>query len=217
MSQDTSPQQRIEQWEKMTRQAPDGMGFFSLGNAYRDAERYPEAAEALRRAIDLDPGLSRAYQLLGQVLLLLGEKGEAGRVLTSGYVIAAGKGDVMPQRAMESLLEKLGVPVPRVQAPKPPAAPTGDGKSIVDRRTGRPGPRLDGPPMKGPLGRFIFDHYSQETWNEWVRTGTKVINELRLDFSNMQHQDMYEAHMLEWLGFTREEAVEYARQNPPAK
>jgi len=40
--------------------------------------------------------------------------------------------------------------------------------------------------------------------------GTKVINELRLDFSNDQHQDVYEQYMIEWLQVTREEIDEYA-------
>ena len=39
--------QRIEQWEKMTREVPDGMAWFSLGNAYRDAGRDKDAVEAL--------------------------------------------------------------------------------------------------------------------------------------------------------------------------
>jgi Fe-S cluster biosynthesis and repair protein YggX len=65
--------------------------------------------------------------------------------------------------------------------------------------------------MRGPLGKFIYDHFGQITWNQWIGQGTKVINELRLDFSNLAHQDLYEQHMLEWLQVTREEAEEYAK------
>lgn len=201
---------RIAQWEKMTQADPENsMGWLSLGTAYRDAERQEEAATALRRAIQIDVGLSRAYQLLGQTLIKLNRNDEAAEVLTKGYVKAAERGDVMPQRAMGSLLEKLGKPVPQVQMQQ--TAPTlDDANTIIDRRTGRSGRRLPDPPMRGPLGKFIFDHFSQETWREWIGMGTKVINELRLDFSNVEHQKMYDRQMMEWLGISQEEVDQYA-------
>ena len=204
--------QRIAQWEKMTQEAPDGMSWFSLGNAYKDAERYEEAARALRKAIEFDAGLSRAYQLLGQVLIKSNANDQATEVLTRGYKVAAERGDVMPQRAIGSLLEKLGKPVPQVKSAQAPAAAAGDQNTIIDRRTGQPGPRLAEPPMRGKVGRFIQDHYSEPTWRQWIGQGTKVINELRLDFSNLQHQQAYDTHMMEWLGFTMEEVEEQDRQ-----
>jgi Fe-S cluster biosynthesis and repair protein YggX len=206
---------RIAQWEKMTAEAPDGMSWFSLGNAYRDANRLEDSAKALQKAIEFDAGLSRAYQLLGQVLIQLSRASEAGRVLTQGYRVAAQRGDVMPQRAMESLLQKLNLPVPEVAKPQPAAmsAAQAGGNTVIDRRTGKPGTKMPDPPMRGKLGKFIFDHYSQETWREWIGMGTKVINEFRLDFSNDEHQKVYEHHMLEWLGISMEEVEEYAKQN----
>ncbi len=204
-------QQRIEQWEHMTQEDPENaMGWFSLGNAYKQADRDEEAARCYRKAIELDPGFSRAYQSLGQILMHDGANDQAIEVLTTGYTTAAERGDVMPQRAMESLLEKLGAEVPDVK-PAAPAQPqpTGDG-GIVDRRTGQHGTKLPKPPFKGPVGRFIADHYSQETWREWIAHGTKVINELRLDLSKPEHQDVYDQHMAEWLGFTEAEAQHYA-------
>ena len=207
--------ERISQWENMTDADPDNaMGWFSLGGAYKDAEEDEQAARALRKAIELDPGLSRAYQLLGQVLIKADAKDQAAEILTRGYTTAAERGDVMPQRAMGSLLETLGQPIPEVQSKTPAAPPPGtSGDAIVDRRTGQPGTRLDTPPLRGPTGKFIFDHYSSETWYEWIGMGTKVINELRLDFSKIEHQELYDANMLEWLGFTEAEAIEYAEQS----
>ena len=196
--------ERIAQWENMTREAPDGMAWFSLGSAYRDAERHHDAVVALQRAIEMDEGLSRAYQLLGQSLKQLGQNNEAIDTLTRGYGVAAVRGDVMPQRAMASLLESLGAPVPEAAVAAPPQA-TADGDQIIDRRTGQPGTRMSDPPMRGPLGAFIAEHYSQETWREWIGMGTKVINELRLDFSNSEHQTLYDQHMMEWLGISEEE------------
>ena len=56
---------RIEQWETMAREAPDDMALFSLGSAYWDADRPQDADKALSKAIELNAGLSRAYQLRG--------------------------------------------------------------------------------------------------------------------------------------------------------
>jgi Fe-S cluster biosynthesis and repair protein YggX len=203
-------EERIAQWEQMAREAPDDMAFFSLGNAYRDAERFEDAAGAFAKAIELNPNMSRAYQLHAQVLLKLDRNDAAAETLEKGYTVAAERGDVMPQRAMASLLQKLGKPLPEVEA-KAEEVDLGEDQ-IIDRRTGRPQPRLAGPPMRGPTGRFIYDHFGQHTWREWIGQGTKVINELRLDFSNPQHQDTYDQYMLEWLQVTPDEIEEYAKK-----
>lgn len=204
--------QRIAQWENMTREDPDNaMGWFSLGGAYREAERLEDAARCFRRAIELDANLSRAYQLLAQVLLKAGAEDQAADVLTRGYTVAAEQGDVMPKRAMESLLKKLDQPIPEVAGAEEAELPVGEGE-VIDRRTGQPGPRLPDQPMRGPVGRFIYDHYSAPTWREWIGQGTKVINELRLDFSNVEHQQAYEIQMMEWLGFTQEDVDAYMQE-----
>lgn len=195
--------ERIAQWEKMTAEAPDGMSWFSLGNAYRDAERDAEAAAAYENAIQLDPTMSRAYQLFGQILIKLDRKHEAGPILTQGYNVAAKRGDVMPQKAIGELLEKLGLAVPQVQVEKPKVQITGD--QVLDRLTGTPGNKMPDPPMRGKLGAFIFAHYSMETWRNWIAQGTKVINELRLDFSRDDHQKVYDQHMMEYLGISQDE------------
>lgn len=192
----------------MTQADPENaMGWFSLGNAYKDAGRPDDAVSALQTCLAKDDTYSRAYQLLGQVLIHLARRDEAAEVLTKGYVTAARRGDVMPQKAMGKLLETLGREVPEVKDAAPEVV-LGDDQ-IIDRRTGQPGNRMPDPPMRGRLGRFIYDHFSQETWREWIGMGTKVINELRLDLSNVDHQDVYEQHMLEWLGITREEVDAY--------
>lgn len=199
--------ERIAQWEKMTAEAPDGMSWFSLANAYRDAQRDAEAAAAYENAISLDPTMSRAYQLLGQTLIKLDRKHEAGPMLTQGYNIAAQRGDVMPQKAIGELLQKIGLPVPKVQIEQPKVEITGD--QILDRHTGTPGTKMPDPPMRGKLGRFIFDHFSQETWRQWIAQGTKVINELRLDFSRDDHQKIYDEQMMDYLGISKDELEKY--------
>jgi len=203
--------ERIAQWEKMTREVPDDMAWFSLGTAYKEANRLEDAAAALAKAIEINPGMSRAYHLRGQVLIQIGRSDEATQLLTEGYGIAAQRGDVMPQKAMGSLLEKIGQPIPMIEQRQKQSDDL-SADQVIDRRTGRPGTRLPDPPLRGPLGRFIYDHYSQETWQEWIGQGTKVINELRLDFSNVEHQGTYDSHMVEWLGISQEDVDTYTAQ-----
>ncbi|QDU72076.1 Fe(2+)-trafficking protein [Mucisphaera calidilacus] len=208
-------EERIAQWERMAAEAPDDMAYFSLGNAYREAERHEDAAGAYQKAIDLNAGMSRAYQHLGQVLIKTDKRDEAAEVLTKGYKVAAERGDVMPQKAMGSLLEQIDAPLPEVvDAAAQKAEVEASGDMVLDRRYGQPQPRLADPPMRGPIGQFIYDHFGQVTWNEWIGQGTKVINELRLDFSNPAHQDVYEQQMLEWLQVSMEEIEQYNADKP---
>lgn len=205
---DTDPtlQQRIDQWEQMAREAPDDMAFFSLGNAYREARRDEEAAQAYRQAIEHNESMSRAYQWLGQTLIKLDQSEEAGQVLTKGYEVAAGRGDVMPEKAIAGMLQKLGLELPEVEdhAAKK-AAVEADGETVLDKRSGEAQPKLAGPPMRGPLGAYIYANFGQVTWNAWIGQGTKVINELRLDFSRVEDQDTYEKYMKQWLEITDDE------------
>jgi Fe-S cluster biosynthesis and repair protein YggX len=203
-------EERIQQWETMAREAPDDMAFFSLGSAYREAGRLEEAQQALATALEYNPEMSRAYQLRGQVLVKLERHDEASELLTTGYKVAAERGDVMPQKAIGSLLQKLGVELPEVEdAEAKKAEVEASGDTVLDRRTGRPQPRLEDPPIRGPLGRFIYDHFGQQTWRDWIHQGTKVINELRLDFSDPEHQQIYDQHMMEWLQITQDEVDAY--------
>jgi Fe-S cluster biosynthesis and repair protein YggX len=210
-------QNRIAQWENMTQADPENdMGWFSLGNAYRDADRQEDAIKAYTKAIEKNPTLSRAYQLKAQSLIALNRNAEAGELLVKGYVIAAERGDVMPQRAMESLLKKVGTPVPEVKSAAAPVVAPADGQSMVCKKSGLLGTRLPDPPMRGPVGKFIFDSYTAQTWRAWIAQGTKVINEMRLDFSNEAHQKTYEQQMMEWLGFTMDD-VEVHQRNLEAE
>lgn len=209
-------QERIAQWEKMTQEVPDDMAWFSLGTAYQDAGRLDDAAAAFDKAIEMNSGMSRAYQLSGQILIQLDQKQRAIQRLTEGYTIAADRGDVMPQRAMGSLLEKLGQPLPQVKSQQQAETAAVGENQIMDRRTGQPGARLGDPPMRGSLGQYIYHHFSQETWHEWIGQGTKVINELRLDFSNDEHQKIYDMNMMEWLGISQEEVDAYAAEGKKA-
>ena len=66
-------------------------------------------------------------------------------------------------------------------------------------RCGRPDGQLPDPPFKGPPSDIVFAHTCEPCWNEWVATGTKVINELGLTLSTSSGRDAYDQHMLDFL------------------
>lgn len=199
---------RITQFEKMAREDPmNDMAHFSLGNAYLQSKRSAEAAQAFENCIAVNPAMSKAYQLAGQAMIEAGWADKAVAVLNKGYEVAAGKGDRIPQQAMADLLGKLGKEPPQIKA-KTAAATGSEGGGFVCRRTGRPGTKMPSPPMRGKLGEWIQQNISAETWKNWVGQGTKVINELRLDFSRDQDQEVYDQHMREYLGIDQDVLAE---------
>jgi Fe-S cluster biosynthesis and repair protein YggX len=196
--------QRIAQFETMVRPEADpnnDMAWFSLGGAYSQAGRHADAAKAFIRCFEINPAMSKAYQLAGKALMEAGDSEQAGEVLVAGYKIAAGKGDLMPRRAMGEMLERLGVALPAVAERAPAAAPAGaiDG-SFVCTLTGKPGTKMSRQPFKGPVGAWIQEHISQQTFDDWIKQGTKVINELRLDLSRDEDANTYDRHMRDYLG-----------------
>src|SRR5215471_5889800 len=108
---------RIEQFRKMAEADPNNeLGHFSLGRAYFDAGMFPESAGAFARAVELNPNLSKAYQLLAQAQLKMGRREEAVATLTTGVKTADERGDVMPKNEMIRVLQELGAPVPELKA-----------------------------------------------------------------------------------------------------
>ena len=147
----TSLDERIAQFEHMAAEDPDNdMAHFSLGSAYSQAGRHADAARSLQRCLELNPQMSKAYQLAGEALIASGRKEKAAEVLVAGYRVAARLGDVMPRDAIEKLLKRIGREPPRMETAA--AAPAGRG-AFICRRTGRPGTQLPEVPMRGALGQ----------------------------------------------------------------
>jgi Fe-S cluster biosynthesis and repair protein YggX len=195
---------RIAQFENMAQADPENdMAHFSLGSAYLQAGRAAEAAKSLLRCIELNPDMSKAYELAGTALVEAGWTDQAIETLTTGFKVAAAKGDLMPRNAIADQLRNLGQEPPALSAEDEAKAVALTG-AFVCSRSGRPGQQLPDPPMRGPLGEWIHEHISQETWQAWIGQGTKVINELRLDFSRDEDQAVYEQHMCEFLGIEPE-------------
>jgi Fe-S cluster biosynthesis and repair protein YggX len=189
---------RIAQFEKMAHDDPgNDMAHFSLGGAYQQAGRFADAAACYVRCIELNPTMSKAYQLAGAALIACDQPERAGEILIRGFTVAGERGDLMPKNAMGDMLDQIGLPRPVVAVRA--AGPAADG-SFVCRRTGKPGTRMPRPPFKGPVGDWIAANISRESFEDWIRQGTKVINELRLDLSRDRDGEAYDSHMREFLG-----------------
>lgn len=193
-------QERIARFENMAQADPDNdMAHFSLGQAYAQAGRHADAADAFLRAIERNPAMSKAWQLAGESLCAVGQREQAADVLARGFVEATKRGDRMPADEMRALLEQLGAPIPEVDADDQSRRASA-ASDFVCARTGMSGSRLPKPPFKGPVGQWICENISAETWRAWIGQGTKVINELRLDLSRDEDSEVFDRYMREFLG-----------------
>ncbi len=201
-----STPERIAQFEKMTAADPTNeMAHFSLGNAYLQAGRHAEAAVSLERVVELSPGMSKAYQLCGQAMIGAGWVDKSVEILNQGHATATARGDRMVEHAIGQLLISIGrTPPVAVRSTEASADGLLSSGGFCCRRTGKNGTKMESAPMRGAIGAWIFENISAETWKDWIGQGTKVINELRLDFSRDRDQEIYDQHMREYLGIDDE-------------
>ena len=189
---------RIEQFKKMAEADPTNeLGHFSLGRAYLDAGQHPDAIASLRRVIELNPNISKAYQLMADAQLKSNQRDAAIESLTTGVRIANERGDLMPKNAMIATLQELGAPVPEL-ASKATAQPVGEGQ-VLCQRCGKVKAGLPNPPFSNAQGKMIHEKICADCWREWIGMGTKVINEMRLPLSDPQAQKIFDQHMMEFL------------------
>ena len=82
-------------------------------------------------------------------------------------------------------------------------------------KLGREMAGLDYPPYPGELGKRIFDNVSKEAWAGWIKHQTMLVNELRLNLSDIKARK-YLAEQLEayFFGGGAEQPAGYV---PPAK
>lgn len=98
-------QSRIEIFETMARAQPDdAMIHYGLAGEYLKLERWPDAAEALRNVLRINPDYTAAYQMLGTALANAGQPDEARRAWTNGIEAAARTGAWKARQHMEGLL-----------------------------------------------------------------------------------------------------------------
>ena len=191
---------KIERFTQMTQVDPQNdLGFLSLGKALMDGDEFRQAIPPLMTAIKLNPALSAAYLLLGEAQRKVGDPEGAVLTLQKGYRVAQEKGDLMPRNRMASLLQELGSNPPEEKAVEltPELIAAGN---IKCRRCGRVGPKMKERPFSGALGEEIHESVCNPCFQLWIRQGTKVINELRLNLTEVSAQEVYDGHMKEFLG-----------------
>jgi Fe-S cluster biosynthesis and repair protein YggX len=189
---------RIEQFRKMANDDPSNpMGHFSLGRELLAAEEPAEAIAPLKRVLELDPNISKVYQMLATAQLKLQKAGEAAETLQQGVRVAHGRGDMMPKNEMIKMLQELGASVPELQSTAPTQA-VGEGQ-VVCSRCGQVKPKMAHPPFSNAQGKQIQEKVCVDCWREWIGMGTKVINELRLPLADPQAQKVFDQHMKEFL------------------
>src|SRR5436305_1367881 len=191
--------ERIEQFRKMAEADPSNeIGHFSLGRELFSAGEYDAAVQSLRRVIELNPNISKAYQLIGQALLKQNQREEAIKVLIDGVRMADARGEVLPRKEMIQLLTEAGAPVPEL-ATKPGVKQEAGEGDVLCKRCGRVAKKLPRPPFKNAFGQQIFENTCADCWREAIGLGTKVINELRLPMADPQAQKIWDQHIREFL------------------
>jgi Fe-S cluster biosynthesis and repair protein YggX len=190
---------RIEQFKKMATDDPDNaLGHFSLGREYLAAGMYDDAARSLSRVIVIDPNIGKAYQLLADAQLQLGQREFAVDTLTKGARVAHERGEMMPKNAMLAKLKELGATVPEFTPARQVDQPVGEGQ-VLCHRCRRVMPKLAHQPFSNAQGKLIQEKICTECWREWIGQGTKVINEMRLPLADPQAQKIFDQHMMEFL------------------
>ncbi len=193
-------QARIDRFKSMTEADPQNeLGFMSLGRAYVEAGMYKDAIPVLLRALQLKSELSTVYVLLAEAQRGVGDSEGAINTLTRGYRVAHDHGDLMPRNQMADMLKELGSPIPETKQANltPELAAAGN---IQCRRCGRIGPKMPKRPFSGALGEQIHASICGPCFQLWIREGTKVINELRLNLTDSSAADIYDQHMVAFLG-----------------
>jgi Tfp pilus assembly protein PilF len=80
---------------------------FSLGNEHLKAGDARSAAAHLRRALELDPGYSAAWKLLGKALSESGLHAEALAAYRQGIEVAQARGDQQAAKEMQVFARRL--------------------------------------------------------------------------------------------------------------
>lgn len=183
---------------------PDNeLGHFRLGQLLTEAGDHEEAVKSFERTLELSPGFSKVFQLLGQSLLKLGRKDEAIDVWTRGWKVADERGDKMPRDEMSRLLREQGATSPEPTKPQVDDGPeTGFRCQRPGCLAGKRAKQLAAPPLPDEIHNRIYEEICADCWNEWLKNySIKVINELRLDLSSDYGQEEYDKYMNEFFGF----------------
>ena len=128
--------ERIAQFRKMAQDDPENdWAHFQLGQLLMEAGQFEPATTSFRRALELTPEFSKAYQFLGNCLVQLNRRDEAIETLRKGYQIADERGNNLPRDEMGKLLTQLGEALP-VTAKKAAGGPKAGAGAFQCQRPG---------------------------------------------------------------------------------
>ncbi|WP_405243491.1 tetratricopeptide repeat protein [Lentisalinibacter salinarum] len=85
----------------------DALLRYSLGNEWLAAAEPAEAVPHLERAVELDPGYSAAWKLLGRALTDTGDAGAAAAAYRRGIAVAEERGDKQAAKEMQVFLRRI--------------------------------------------------------------------------------------------------------------
>jgi predicted Zn-dependent protease len=102
-------QSRINAFKAMVKDLPGNdpnavMIWYGLANEYTKLAHWPEAIDALRHVIRIDPDYTAAYQMLGSALKATGAQQEARQIWAQGIEAANRAGAWKARQHLESLL-----------------------------------------------------------------------------------------------------------------
>jgi Flp pilus assembly protein TadD len=98
----------LDNFERMLASGKDGALLrFSLGNEHLKARHPAEAASHLRRAVELDPGYTAAWKLLGRALSEAERHEEALAAYREGIAVAERKGDKQAGKEMTVFARRI--------------------------------------------------------------------------------------------------------------
>ena len=80
---------------------------FALGTAYLKLEKMTHAIRHLGAAVEMNPGYSAAWKLLGKAYASMEQVEEARRSYEQGIAVALERGDAQAAREMQVFLRRL--------------------------------------------------------------------------------------------------------------
>jgi Fe-S cluster biosynthesis and repair protein YggX len=72
-------------------------------------------------------------------------------------------------------------------------------RNVFCKKLEREAEGLEEPPMRGKLGREIFENVSREAWLEWEEMQLKIVNEYHLDLAEKEHRQTLQKQLRAFL------------------
>lgn len=72
-------------------------------------------------------------------------------------------------------------------------------RNVFCKKLNKDAPGLDSAPYPGELGQKIYEHISQQAWQEWLNHQTMLINEYRLNLTDQKSRKFLTEEMEKFL------------------